>query len=107
MLGLLRISLFDTSITLVRRALKGENVLASHRTHLYQRIVIAGATHGTVALGYMTMSALAAAAAMFWVIHHGGTALVVAVPGALAVLLWLVTGGFVARRGYHMPGCSK
>ncbi len=90
--------LFDTSITLVRRALKGENVLASHRTHLYQRIVIAGATHGTVALGYMTMSALAAAAAMVWVIHHGGTALVVAVPGALAVLLWLVTGRLESRR---------
>ena len=90
--------LFDTSLTLVRRALKGENVLASHRTHLYQRVVIAGSTHGAVALGYMTMSAVAAALAMWWVVYDSGRALVVAVPGALAVLLYVFVGRLESRK---------
>jgi UDP-N-acetylmuramyl pentapeptide phosphotransferase/UDP-N-acetylglucosamine-1-phosphate transferase len=40
--------LADSSITLARRLLKGENVLRAHRQHFYQRAVIRGHGHGRV-----------------------------------------------------------
>jgi Fuc2NAc and GlcNAc transferase len=51
--------LFDTILTFVRRALRGENVMAAHRTHLYQRLTRAGWTHGRVATLYITFAAAA------------------------------------------------
>lgn len=42
--------LADTSTTIVRRALKGENVLAAHREHAYQRLVQRGWSHLDVTL---------------------------------------------------------
>lgn len=44
--------LADTAVTLVRRASRGENVLSAHRSHFYQRLVLAGRSHGAVALLY-------------------------------------------------------
>lgn len=43
--------LFDTTYTLVRRLLRGENVLQAHNLHLYQRLTRAGWSHLQVALG--------------------------------------------------------
>lgn len=39
---------FDPLLTLVRRARLGENLLVPHRSHLYQRLAIAGASHARV-----------------------------------------------------------
>jgi UDP-N-acetylmuramyl pentapeptide phosphotransferase/UDP-N-acetylglucosamine-1-phosphate transferase len=50
----------DASFTFVRRALRRENVFAAHRTHLYQRLVIAGLSHRTVTLVYGGLAALGA-----------------------------------------------
>ena len=36
---------FDVALTLARRARRGENLLAAHRSHLYQRLLICGLTH--------------------------------------------------------------
>jgi hypothetical protein len=57
--------LFDTMYTIVRRLVKRENLLESHRSHLYQRLVIVGWSHQAVALLYGVLSALAGGAA--WV----------------------------------------
>lgn len=62
--------LADASFTLFRRWRAGENLLRAHRTHLYQRLVIAGQSHRTVTLTY------------------GGLAMVG------AVLAWLVVRGY-------------
>ena len=43
--------LFDTTYTLVRRLLRGENVLRAHNLHLYQRLTRAGWSHLQVDLG--------------------------------------------------------
>jgi UDP-N-acetylmuramyl pentapeptide phosphotransferase/UDP-N-acetylglucosamine-1-phosphate transferase len=43
---------FDTVLTFCRRALRGENIFAAHRSHLYQRLVIAGWRHDAVTLVY-------------------------------------------------------
>jgi Fuc2NAc and GlcNAc transferase len=57
--------LFDTIYTLVRRLAKRENVFEAHRSHLYQRLVIAGWSHGTVTTLYGLASLVAGGAALF------------------------------------------
>jgi len=47
--------LFDVLYTIGRRVLRGENILKAHRSHLYQRLLIAGYSHPTVLrLTFMT-----------------------------------------------------
>ncbi len=43
--------LADATITLVRRALRGEPVWQAHRTHFYQRAVLVGMSHAAVVSG--------------------------------------------------------
>ena len=54
--------LFDSGITLLRRLIRGENVLKAHRSHFYQRLVISGYSHRTVSLLYAAFAVLAATA---------------------------------------------
>ncbi|HSJ13821.1 MAG TPA: glycosyltransferase family 4 protein, partial [Longimicrobiales bacterium] len=53
---------FDTAFTFLRRISRGENVLQAHRSHLYQRLVVAGSSHGAVTSLYATLAAMLAAA---------------------------------------------
>lgn len=55
---------FDAIFTFIKRALRRENVFAAHRSHLYQRLVIAGFRHDTVTLIYGGLSVLGAATAV-------------------------------------------
>lgn len=57
--------LLDTFFTFVRRALRRENVLEAHRSHLYQRMVIAGYSHASVALLYIALAATGVYAALW------------------------------------------
>jgi hypothetical protein len=53
----------DASVTLVRRALRGERIWQAHRSHYYQRVVLLGASHRQLALAaYVLMLAMAALA---------------------------------------------
>jgi UDP-N-acetylmuramyl pentapeptide phosphotransferase/UDP-N-acetylglucosamine-1-phosphate transferase len=53
----------DASVTLARRALRGEKVWQAHRSHYYQRVVLLGATHRQLALAaYALMLAMVALA---------------------------------------------
>jgi UDP-N-acetylmuramyl pentapeptide phosphotransferase/UDP-N-acetylglucosamine-1-phosphate transferase len=46
--------LWDVTYTLIRRLLRGENILTAHRTHLYQRLLVAGWSHTeALALNFM------------------------------------------------------
>ncbi len=47
---------FDASFTFIRRLFKKENVFSAHRSHLYQRLVIAGISHKGVSLIYVGMA---------------------------------------------------
>jgi len=53
-LGLLLVwpFVFDTCLTFLRRLIRGENVTHAHRSHLYQRLVVAGRSHQTVTILY-------------------------------------------------------
>jgi UDP-N-acetylmuramyl pentapeptide phosphotransferase/UDP-N-acetylglucosamine-1-phosphate transferase len=44
--------LFDTTLTLIRRLIKRENIFQAHHSHLYQRLVVIGFRHSTVSLIY-------------------------------------------------------
>ena len=56
--------IFDTAFTLVRRLRRRENIFQAHRSHLYQRLVIAGWSHPAVSSLYGALSALAAVCAV-------------------------------------------
>lgn len=45
--------LFDGTFTLLQRLRRGENIFAAHRSHLYQRLVIAGYSHRAVTVLYL------------------------------------------------------
>lgn len=47
---------FDTSFTLVRRIARRERIWEAHRSHLYQRMVINGASHARVAALYALLA---------------------------------------------------
>ena len=64
--------LFDTSFTFLRRLRRGEPVFSPHRTHLYQRLVIVGFTHGVVTGVYGGLAAVGLGCA--WLLATGGTA---------------------------------
>ncbi|ODU14637.1 MAG: UDP-phosphate N-acetylglucosaminyl 1-phosphate transferase [Thiobacillus sp. SCN 64-35] len=50
----------DASVTLARRALRGEKIWQAHRSHYYQRAVLLGATHRQLALAAYALMLLAA-----------------------------------------------
>lgn len=58
--------LFDTAYTLVWRTLRGDKWWRAHRSHLYQRLVIAGWSHLRVTLLYMALSAVSLALGMLY-----------------------------------------
>ena len=75
---------FDTIFTLVRRLSRGEDILAAHRSHLYQRLAAAGLGHRRVASLYAAMAVVGLALAIALV---NGAAW-----AGWAALLWLPVG---------------
>jgi UDP-N-acetylmuramyl pentapeptide phosphotransferase/UDP-N-acetylglucosamine-1-phosphate transferase len=61
----------DASFTFLRRLLRGENVLQAHRTHVYQRLTIAGWSHARVTLLYGLLATLGAALALLGLPSEG------------------------------------
>jgi UDP-N-acetylmuramyl pentapeptide phosphotransferase/UDP-N-acetylglucosamine-1-phosphate transferase len=80
---------FDSGFTFIRRALRGENVFAAHRTHLYQRLVIAGHSHLFATALYAGLAVVGALLAVAWFMRLPGsrTAIFVLVP-LLCLGLW-------------------
>jgi UDP-N-acetylmuramyl pentapeptide phosphotransferase/UDP-N-acetylglucosamine-1-phosphate transferase len=68
---------FDTVFTLFRRLKNRENVFASHRSHLYQRLIISGYSHRTVTSLYMGLDALGVCLAILIVSRNGWVDLIV------------------------------
>lgn len=83
----------DAAYTLLRRLVRGENVLLGHHSHLYQRLLRAGLSHAHISGGYALATLLAALLARVF----AGVGALVALGGcALAVLAIEL---YVARRG--------
>ena len=82
---------FDVALTLARRARRGENLLAAHRSHLYQRLLICGLTHReTLALNLRYFLICGALGLVYGVVS--ATAADWFLPAALC-FLWVAAGG--------------
>jgi UDP-N-acetylmuramyl pentapeptide phosphotransferase/UDP-N-acetylglucosamine-1-phosphate transferase len=85
--------LFDTAVTLVRRAARGENLMQAHRNHLYQRLTQSGWTHARVASLYGGLSAWGAVVG-WWALAVENSArgwfLASASVAVLAACLWTI-----------------
>jgi UDP-N-acetylmuramyl pentapeptide phosphotransferase/UDP-N-acetylglucosamine-1-phosphate transferase len=58
--------LFDAAFTFSARLARGENVFEPHRRHLYQRLVIAGASHAGVASLFTGWALVSSALGILW-----------------------------------------
>lgn len=80
---------FDTAFTLLRRLSRGENIFESHRSHLYQRLVIAGYSHRSTTLLYACLALVGVLLAHLWVLEIISTGwLLLGIPFLLCLLLW-------------------
>ncbi len=50
--------LFDSMVTIVRRAIRGEKIWIAHREHLFQRLVSSGFTHRSVTVLYGILASI-------------------------------------------------
>jgi UDP-N-acetylmuramyl pentapeptide phosphotransferase/UDP-N-acetylglucosamine-1-phosphate transferase len=89
--------LFDTAYTLLRRARRGERVWKAHRSHLYQRLVIAGWSHRAATLLYLAVAAIDGAAALL-VDERAPNAGVIAIVVMIASAATLIAITFAAER---------
>ena len=78
--------LFDAVFTFLFRLRHRENVFAAHRSHLYQRLVIAGYSHRTVTLLYIGLAAVGAILAWLWTLDGAGSGPLIAL--SIPVLCW-------------------
>lgn len=81
--------LADASLTLIRRLLKGENVLRAHRQHFYQRAVIRGLGHGRVCGGIILVNTALVIIAWTLVAAHPSMAFAAAAGVVGLLLLWM------------------
>jgi UDP-N-acetylmuramyl pentapeptide phosphotransferase/UDP-N-acetylglucosamine-1-phosphate transferase len=84
--------LFDALFTMLRRAARGENLLVAHRSHFYQRLVLAGWRHASVTLLYGFLSLTSLSLGVAWLLTASVTAasLLIAFSLLLPVALWLL-----------------
>jgi UDP-N-acetylmuramyl pentapeptide phosphotransferase/UDP-N-acetylglucosamine-1-phosphate transferase len=90
---------FDSVFTFLRRLFLGENVFSAHRSHLYQRLVIAGHGHRFVSLLYAGLAAVGAIVTLAWSLRVPNTFVVAAV---LMPLLGLGLWFFVTRQEHKL-----
>ena len=84
---------FDTTFTLIRRLLRGENILRAHRSHLYQRLVIAGCSHRFVTLLYTGLAAAGGVLAIGYASRWPGADwLAVLAPPVMFAGFWILVG---------------
>lgn len=91
---LLWVFIFDTIFTFIRRALHGENVLAAHRSHLYQRLVIMGFSHSQVTTLYGLLSIVGIFLSLAWFNTWSGYRIYFCLLPLMCFGLWL----FVVRQ---------
>ncbi len=82
--------LLDPTVTLLRRIAKGERFWEPHRSHLYQRLVLAGASHRQVSGGYAAMTLAAGIAATFVREQYVPPWLALAIFSLLTALIWVL-----------------
>jgi hypothetical protein len=82
--------LLDTGFTILRRLQRRENILMAHRSHLYQRLVLAGWSQPAVTSLYSAFALFTIVLAVAWWLStsSGVRLLIVAAVLLASVLLW-------------------
>jgi UDP-N-acetylmuramyl pentapeptide phosphotransferase/UDP-N-acetylglucosamine-1-phosphate transferase len=88
----------DASLTLLRRVARRERFWRAHRSHLYQRLVLAGWSHRRLALHAYALMALAAGAALGTLAARGGVLLQCGII-AIWVGIWSLLDFALGHRG--------
>lgn len=97
---------FDTSFTFLRRLRRGEAVFSAHRSHLYQRLVIAGWRHDSVSILYGALTAAAIPLAWWSSASRPDVSWIALIPiAALAAGLWMLT--LLVERRTHARGSTS
>jgi UDP-N-acetylmuramyl pentapeptide phosphotransferase/UDP-N-acetylglucosamine-1-phosphate transferase len=86
--------ILDAGMTFIARLIKRENVFAPHRSHLYQRLVIAGYRHETVSSLYVLLTLLAGLLSFEWSQGHQFASLLIFLG---LPLLWVALSVYTAR----------
>ncbi len=84
--------LADATITLARRAIRGANLMQAHREHFYQRAVLAGRSHASVARAVALANAALVAHAAVAALLPGAVGLIALISSAFIVaglLVWM------------------
>ena len=91
--------LADATITLARRAVRGEKVWQAHRQHFYQRAVLGGMSHAAMVRRVIAANLVLIACA--WTAENGFgiAALAVAAMAVAILLLVLARAGYTAAHG--------
>lgn len=94
--------IFDALFTMLRRAAHRENLLVAHRSHFYQRLVLAGWRQASVTLLYGFLSLITLSVGVTWLLTASVTAafLLIAVSLLLPLAVWLL----VIRAERQMSG---
>jgi UDP-N-acetylmuramyl pentapeptide phosphotransferase/UDP-N-acetylglucosamine-1-phosphate transferase len=87
--------IMDAGVTFLRRLAKHEDVLAAHRTHLYQRLVISGIKPAVVSLLFILLTLLGAGLSLAWA---RGQRLVAPLIILGLPLIWILLSLYTARR---------
>jgi UDP-N-acetylmuramyl pentapeptide phosphotransferase/UDP-N-acetylglucosamine-1-phosphate transferase len=84
--------IFDTVFTMARRFLRGENIFLAHRSHLYQRLVLAGWSQASVTSLYGLFALVMVALGALWLVVDSATIgyFLIAVVCLLPLGLWIV-----------------
>ncbi len=87
--------ILDTSITFLRRLIKGEHVFSAHRTHIYQRLVISGYQVSSITSLYLLFTSLGVILAYAWIqkLAFAPAAIIIGLP-----VLWILLIGFTKLR---------
>ena len=63
---LMWVFIMDAGVTFITRVIKREKLLYSHRSHLYQRLVIRGYSHAAISILYILLTLLASFLSYAW-----------------------------------------
>ena len=95
--------IIDTVFTMLRRFLRGENVFRAHRSHLYQRLVLAGWRHSSVTYLYCLFALVTSALGLVLLVTSSPTTFYLVIVAVLLLSLGLWTLVIRAERSTSRP----